>query len=260
MTALGPDSTGGEVRSACRRNEHDGPTAGLAVRFAHANLVVLPVDAAKEFRVFCHNNPQPCPLIEVLPEGSYTPSDTAADADLRTDLPRYRVLRRGACADRPLHISEVWRADLVAFLLGCSFTFDAALTDADLPVRHVEERCNVPMYRTTHQCVPWGRFAGPLVVSMRPMTAEQARRATILTEAREHAHGAPIHVGDPHALGIADLTRPDYGDAVSIRDDELPVFWACGVTPMEALLRAKLDIAITHEPGHMFVTDVPSAG
>jgi len=259
MTALGPESTGLEVRSACRRNAHVGPTAGLAIKFAQANLVILPADTADEFRAFCQSNAQPCPLMEVLSVGSYTPRDTAEDADLRTDLPRYRILQQGSCVDRPHEIAGVWRDDFVSFLLGCSFTFEAALVAAGLPVRHVEEGRNVPMYRTNRMCHPAGRFAGRLVVSMRPMSPEQARLATTVTSPMEHAHGAPIHVGDADALGIADLARPDYGDAVSIGPDEVPVFWACGVTPMEALLRAKLEIAITHEPGHMFVTDVGSA-
>jgi uncharacterized protein YcsI (UPF0317 family) len=180
----------------------------------------------------------------------------APGADVRTDLPRYRVFRKGECVDRPVSIGPYWRADLVACLIGCSFTFETALLKAGIPVRHIEERCNVPMYRTNVACTPAGRFSGPLVVSMRPMTPLQAEQAAAITARLPRVHGAPVHVGDARELGIADVGRPDYGDAVTIREGEVPVFWACGVTPMEAILRAGLDLAITHEPGHMLVTDV----
>lgn len=224
--------------------------------FAQANLVILPGEVAAEFEEFCRSNPRPCPLLEVTEPGSYRPTRLAPDADLRTDLPRYRVYRRGVCVDRPSDVASCWGENFVAFLIGCSFTFESALLDAGIPVRHIEESRNVPMFRTNIACKPVGRFHGPLVVSMRPMTHEQADRAAEITARFPSVHGAPIQIGDPAKLGITDLDRPDHGDAVTIRPGEVPVFWACGVTPMEAILRAELDLAITHEPGHMLVTDL----
>ncbi|MDW7709184.1 MAG: putative hydro-lyase [Deferrisomatales bacterium] len=248
--------TGRDVRDACRRGELTGPTAGLAPGYGQANLVVVPQEAAEDFAAFCERNPRPCPLLERTGPGGWEPRRLAPGADLRTDLPRYRVLREGRCTARPTDILSLWREDFVAFLLGCSFTFEAALLDAGVPVRHLEEGRNVPMFRTSLACVPAGPFRGPLVVSMRPMPPEQAARAAEITARHPHFHGAPVHVGDPGAIGVADLARPDYGDAVTVRPGEVPVFWACGVTPLEALLGAGLEVAATHEPGHMFVTDL----
>jgi uncharacterized protein YcsI (UPF0317 family) len=180
----------------------------------------------------------------------------AAGADLRTDLPRYRVYRSGEVVDRPRSIEKYWREDFVSFLIGCSFTFEWAMLRAGLPVRHVEENRNVPMYRTSIVCAPAGPFYGPMVVSMRPLTPDQARQAVEVTSHFERVHGAPVQIGEPDAIGINHLEEPDYGDAVTIREGEIPVFWACGVTPMEAIIRARAETAITHEPGHMLVTDV----
>ena len=257
-----------EVRLLCRRGEFDRPTSGAAMGFTQVNLVILPSDAALEFGEFCRLNPRPCPLLEVTDVGSFVPKRLAPDADVRTDVPRYRVYRRGVCVDRTLNILDHWGrtplssplgkggGNFVAFLIGCSFTFESALLNAGLPVRHIEEGRNVPMFRTNVACKSAGRFHGPLVVSMRPMTPEQAERAAAITARFPAVHGAPIQIGDPAKLGIADLNHPDYGDAVTIRAGEVPVFWACGVTPMEAILRAELNLAITHEPGHMLVTDL----
>jgi len=248
--------TGREIRALCRDGSFDGPTAGVAMGYAQVNLVVLRETLAGDFERFCRLNPKPCPLLEVTKVGASEPSETAPGEDLRTDLPRYRVYQKGVCVDRPTSIISYWRDDFVAFLIGCSFTFESALLDAQVPVRHIEESLNVPMYRTSVACKPASVFAAPLVVSMRPMTPEQAKIAERVTAALPRVHGSPVHVGDPVAIGITDLSRPDYGDAVTVRSDEIPVFWACGVTPMEAIMHAKPDIAITHEPGHMFVTDV----
>lgn len=248
-------STGAEFRALCRNQEFDSPTAGVAVGFTQVNVVILQSDVAVDFERFCGLNPAPCPLLEVTRPGEYEPKTLAPGADLRIDLPRYRVLRRGVCVDRPTSIESYWQGDLVAFLIGCSFTFERALLEAGLPVRHIEQGRNVPMYRTNRACRSTNKFGGSLVVSMRPMTRQQADTATRITAAFPRMHGKPVHIGDPDALGIADLTLPDYGDAVSIRPGEVPVFWACGVTPMEAIIQAKPDLAITHEPGHMLVTD-----
>jgi uncharacterized protein YcsI (UPF0317 family) len=247
------------VRDAARRGELTGPTAGLAPGFTQANLVVLPQADAYDFLLFCVRNPRPCPLLEVTDAGSPEPARTAPGADLRTDLPRYRVLRDGEVVDETAEIRGHWREDLVAFVIGCSFTFERALLADGIPIRHVELGVNVPMYRTATDCVPAGRFAGPLVVSMRPMTPAQALRATQITTRYPSVHGAPLHVGDPAALGIADLDAPDYGDPVPVRDGEVPVFWACGVTPQAVAAASRPELMVTHAPGHMLVTDLPDA-
>lgn len=255
MTDLRPTSTGRDVRIACRRGKWTGHTAGLAQQFAQANLVILPTESAEDFRRFCERNPQPCPLLEVTNPGDPAPHAMASDADLRTDLPRYRVWRNGEVTDEPTDIADLWQDDLVSFLIGCSFTFDVALLQAGLPVRHIEEGCNVPMYRTNIECQSAGLFSGTLVVSMRPFQAADIVRADELTSRFPHFHGRPVHHGDPQAIGIADVSQPDFGDAVPVHADESPVFWACGVTPQCALESARLPLAITHAPGHMFLTD-----
>ncbi len=255
MSAPGPSPA--DVRAAIRAGEWTGPTAALAPGYAQANLVALPAADAFDFLRFCVANPRPCPILEVCEPGEPEPTHTTPGADLRTDVPRYRVHRDGAVTDEVEDVRDVWREDLVAFLLGCSFTFERALLAADLPVRHVEQGSNVPMYTTAIACRPAGRFAGPLVVSMRPMTPRQAIRATEITSRYPSAHGAPVHIGDPEAIGIAALATPQYGDAVEIRAGEVPVFWACGVTPQAVAAASRPELMITHAPGHMFVTDVP---
>ncbi len=247
--------TPAEVRAACRDGRWTAPTAGLAPGFVQANLMVVPQEAAFEFLLFCQRNPKPCPIIEVVESGRTEPA-SAPGADLRRDLPRYRVYRDGKLAEESPDVSKHWRGDLVSFLIGCSFSFEEALAAARVPLRHLERGCNVPMYRTARPCAPAGRFAGPLVVSMRPIPAQQVPLAVQVTARFEKVHGAPVHVGAPEALGIGDLGRPDHGDPVDIKEGELPVFWACGVTPQEVALASKLPFCITHAPGHMFVTDL----
>lgn len=248
--------TGAQIRAMCRAGKFNRPTTGIALGYAQANLVVLEANVAGDFERFCRLNPRPCPLLEVTQPGHYEPSESAPGADLRTDLPRYQVYRGGVCVDRPTSIEAYWDATSVAFLIGCSFTFESALLEAGIPVRHIEEGRNVPMYRTNMACEPVGRFCGPLIVSMRPMTPEQAAEAARITRAFPRVHGAPIHIDDPQDIGVEDLNHPDYGDPVTVHPGEIPVFWACGVTPIEAIMRAKPDLAVTHDPGHMFVTDM----
>jgi uncharacterized protein YcsI (UPF0317 family) len=248
-----------QARQAIRRGEWTRPTAGLAPGFTQANLVVLPREDAFDFMRFCLRNPKPCPLLEVTDPGSPEPAETAPGADLRTDVPRYRVYRDGELAGEPTDVADEWRDDLVAFLIGCSFTFERALLAQGLPVRHIEQGRNVPMYRTARDCTPAGQFAGPLVVSMRPMTPAQAIRATQVTSRYPSVHGAPVHVGDPAELGIDDLGAPDYGEPVAVRAGEVPVFWACGVTPQAVAVASRPALMITHAPGHMFVTDLDDA-
>lgn len=249
--------TGKELRQACRDGRWTEPTAGQAPGYAQANLVILPKDWAFDFLRFCQRNPRPCPLIDVTDPGNWQPS-VAPDADLRTDLPRYRVWRHGELVDEPAAIDEIWQDDFVSFLIGCSFTFEAALVQAGLPVRHLELGRNVSMYRTNIPCQPAGRFSGPMVVSMRPFKPADAIRSIEISGRFTESHGTPVHIGDPLQIGIADLSRPDYGDAVPVNENELPVFWACGVTPQAALQQARPPIAITHAPGCMFLTDVQS--
>ncbi|MER3397848.1 MAG: putative hydro-lyase [Chloroflexota bacterium] len=257
MSRTALPQTPAEARALIRSGAWTGPTSGLAMGYVQANLVVVPKEYAFDFLRFCVRNPKPCPLLEVTEPGSPEPVNVAPGADLRTDLPRYRVFRHGEVIDEPTDISAYWRPDLVAFLLGCSFTFEAALLRAGVPVRHIECGCTVSMYITNRECKPAGAFSGPLVVSMRPVPAADVARAVQITAQYPLAHGSPVHVGDPTSLGIADLGRPDFGDPVEIRPGEVPVFWACGVTPQLALARARPDLAITHYPAHMFITDLP---
>ncbi len=245
-----------EVRERIRRGEWVRPTAGCAAGYVQANLVVLPRELAYDFLLFTHRNPRPCPLLEVTDPGSPEPVRVAPGADLRTDLPKYRVYRHGVLAEEVTDLLPLWRDDLVAFLLGCSFTFEAALLKAEVPVRHLEEGRNVPMYITNRPCAPAGLFEGPLVVSMRPIPPEKVARAAAVTARFPAVHGAPVHVGAPEGLGILDLGRPDFGDPVTIRPGEVPVFWACGVTPQAVAMAVKPPLMITHAPGHMFVTDL----
>jgi len=249
-------STGADVRAACRGGKWTAPTPGLAMGFVQANLVVLPKDWAFDFLLFCQRNPKPCPLLDVTEPGDPEPRSCASGADIRLDVPRYCVFQDGALTESPTDINKYWRPDLVAFIIGCSFTFENALLAAGIPVRHIEQNRNVPMYRTNIACKTAGRFRGPLVVSMRPLTPEAAIRATQICSRFPRAHGAPVHFGDPAAIGIRDIAKPDYGDAVDIREGEIPVFWACGVTPQAAVAEAKPPLAITHSPGHMFLTDL----
>jgi uncharacterized protein YcsI (UPF0317 family) len=232
------------------------PTTGWAAGYAQANLVVLPREWAFDMLLFAQRNPQAVPLLDVTDPGSTT-TGVAADADLRTDVPRYRVWRDGELADEPTDVVDLWRDDLVTFVIGCSFTFEAALLDAGVPVRNLEQGRNVAMYRTNVPCRPAGRLSGPLVVSMRPVPGAQVVHAVQVTGRMPQVHGAPVHVGSPASLGVADLGSPDFGDAVEPEEGDVPVFWACGVTPQAALIASRVPFALTHAPGHMLVTDVP---
>jgi uncharacterized protein YcsI (UPF0317 family) len=245
------------ARARIRSGEHTGPTSGLAPGFAQANLVVLGADHALDFLRFCVRNPKPCPLLEVTDTGSAYPTVLAPEADLRTDLPRYRVFRNGELVDEPTDVIGHWRDDLVSFLLGCSFTFEWALASAGLPVAHQDQGVNVPMYVTNQPCVGAGHFEGPMVVSMRPFTPVDVPRAIEVSARFPAMHGSPVHIGDPAEIGIPDLNHPDFGDAVRLAPGDVPVFWACGVTPQAVVLQARPSLAIFHAPGHMFITDRP---
>lgn len=245
-----------QTRNLCRTGELAQPTPGLASGYVQANLVVLPFSLAFEFLLYCQRNPKPCPILEVTEVGNPEARLIAKDSDIRTDLPKYYIYRHGILKEKVTHITKYWSDDLVGFLLGCSFSFESAMLRSGLPVRHIEEGKNVPMYKTNIPCISAGDFSGPLVVSMRPMSRSQAIQAVQITQRYGKAHGAPIHIGNPQDIGITSLDAPDYGDAVTINNGEVPVFWACGVTPQVAIEKAKPELCITHAPGHMFVTDI----
>jgi uncharacterized protein YcsI (UPF0317 family) len=248
-------STGQAARLAIRRNQHDGPTSGLAPGFVQANLAILPQALAQDFLQFCRLNPKPCPLIGVSVPGDPSVPALGEDLDIRTDLPRYRIWRNGALVEEPTDIRKWWRDDLVTFAIGCSFSFEEALLDAGIELRHMTCNCTVPMYRTSVETVAAGPFHGPLVVSMRPMKPADAIRAIQITTRFPSVHGPPVHIGKPQSIGIKDLARPDWGDAVPVGNDELPVFWACGVTPQSVIMTVRPDFCITHYPSAMLVTD-----
>ena len=244
-----------EAREAIRGGHWRRPTSGLCRGRVQANLVILPKEWAYDFLVFAQRNPKPCPVLDVTEPGDPEPRLVAPGADLRTDIPKYRVWKDGHLAAEPDNILEYWRDDLVAFLLGCSFSFEGALLEAGVPVRHIELGLNVPMYQTNIPCKPAGRLSGPMVVSMRPIPHALVPKAVLCTGRFPAVHGSPVHIGDPSAIGIADVNRPDFGQAVPVHEGETPVFWACGVTPQAALMASKPPFAITHAPGYMFICD-----
>ena len=231
-------------------------TSGWSAGYTQANMVALPRNWAFDMLLFAQRNAQAVPLLDVTDPGAVT-TVLAPGADLRTDLPRYRVWRDGELVEEPTEVTDLWREDLVTFLIGCSFSFETALMDAGVPVRNIEQGRNVSMYRTNRACRSAGRLSGPLVVSMRPVPAAQVVTAVQVTGRMPAVHGAPVHVGSPASLGIPDLAVPDFGDPVEAQEDDVPVFWACGVTPQAALMASRPPFAVTHAPGSMFVTDVP---
>lgn len=243
-----------ELRAIFREGRWSGGTEGLARGYAQANLIILPKEVALEFLIFCQRNPQPCPIVEVTDPGS--PMITQwAKGDLRTDLPRYSVYKDGELVDQPTDITHYWRDDLVGFLIGCSYSFEQGLLNAGIPLRHQDENKIVSVYTTDVQCVPAGRFAGPMVVSMRPIKRDQLVRAVQVTSRFPATHGAPVHIGDPSLIGV-DLGKTDFDTGVfELAEDEVPVFWGCGGTPQAVALQSKIDFMITHKIGHLFITD-----
>ena len=248
-----------EFRKQVRSKTFTGPTAGFCGEYAQANLAILPAEFADQFLRFCVRNQRACPLLAVGEPGQWNLPALGRELDIRTDAPGYNVYRHGELCEQPGDLLEIWRDDLVVFAIGCSFSFEQMLAQDHIPLRHVDEGVNVPMYRTAIDNHPAGPFGGKLVVSMRPMSGAQAVRAVQVTSRFPAVHGAPIHIGSPAALGIRDLAHPDYGDPVSMHEHEVPVFWACGVTPQSALESARLPFAIAHRPGHMLITDIPNA-
>lgn len=244
-----------QIRELIRKKKITGPTAGFAEGFAQANLMIVKKELAFDFLLFCQRNPAACPLLDVLDPGDPVPRRSAPQADIRTDFPKYRIYRKGILEEEVTDISAYWEDDMVGFLIGCSFTFEHALMLNDIPVRHIEDGHNVPMYQTNIACEKAGVFHGPMVVSMRPIPAHQVTRSVQVTSRFPSVHGGPIHIGDPAVIGISDVDQPDFGEPSVIKEGEVPVFWACGVTPQAIVMHTKPDIAITHAPGHMFITD-----
>ncbi|MCP4113910.1 MAG: putative hydro-lyase [Desulfobacteraceae bacterium] len=248
--------TGKEVRSRIREGLITGPTSGMAPGYVQANLAILPRDWAFDFLLFAQRNPKPCPIIEAGDPGNHFTRFCADQANICTDIPKYRIYRNGEMTEEMTDITKLWREDFVYFLLGCSFSFEDALIKADLKIRHMEENVNVPMYKTSIMCHAAGKFKEtPMVVSMRPFKAKDAIKAVEITRDYPYVHGSPVHMGNPAEIGITDLSSPDFGDPVTVRDDEIPVFWACGVTPQMAAMVARPPLMITHAPGHMFIGD-----
>lgn len=254
------DVTPFELRQHIRNGEFTGNTSGFAQGFVQGNLAIMPKEWANEFLQFCQLNPKPCPIIGMSSQpGEFMLPDLGQDLDIRSDIPKYRIYENGEMTQEVDDVKAFWRDDLVTFVLGCSFSFEEALIADGLEVRNIAEGVNVPMYRTTIECRSAGRFSGTTVVSMRPMKAADAIRAVQICTRFPSVHGAPLHLGDPSLIGINDINNPDFGDAVTIKEGELPVFWACGVTPQVAIEQAKPPFCITHSPGHMLVTDLPNS-
>jgi uncharacterized protein YcsI (UPF0317 family) len=251
--------TPAQLRQRIRSGEHSGNTSGYCAGFVQCNMVILPKDWAAEFLQFCTKNPKPCPVLGMADAGSWEIPALAANLDVRSDLPSYKLFENGEFTQEVTDIKEYWRDDLVTFMLGCSFSFEEALLADGLEVRNITEQRNVPMYRTNIPCQSAGRFSGTMVVSMRPFLAADAIRATQICTRFPSVHGAPVHLGDPSLIGIDDINVTDFGDPVTIHENELPVFWACGVTPQVALEQAKPPFCITHSPGCMLVTDIPNS-
>jgi len=246
-----------QLRQTIRSGNMTTNTSGLCSGFVQGNLCILPQDYANDFLKFCHLNPKPCPIVGMSESpGDFRLKSLGQDIDLRTDIPQYKLFENGQSVAQVNNIEQYWRDDLVAFVLGCSFSFEEALLADGLDVRNLSEGVNVPMYRTNIACQAAGPFAGNTVVSMRPYKPADAIRAVQICSRFPSVHGAPIHFGDPAAIGINDIAAPDFGDAVTINPGEVPVFWACGVTPQVAVEQAKPDFCITHAPGCMLVTDL----
>ena len=246
-----------EIRALIRAGEFTSHTSGLAAGKLQCNLAILPERYALDFLRFCLRNPKPCPIVGVGETGDPFLPTLGDDIDIRTDVPKYRVFRDGALTDEVTDISDIWQDDLVTVALGCSFTFENALMRNGIPVRHIECGRNVPMFKSNIPLVPAGPFHGHMVVTMRPIPEAQVEAAHRISARYPQAHGAPVAKGDPAGVGIRDLSQPDYGDAVDVNPGETPVYWACGVTPQNVLLEAKLPLCITHAPGHMLIADVP---
>jgi uncharacterized protein YcsI (UPF0317 family) len=257
LPAIGIPDTAAQARGLYRNNEHIQPTAGIAPGNVQANLAILPQALAFDFLLFCQRNPKPCPVIEVIEAGKTEPAISAPGADIRTDLPRYRIFKDGVLVDEPVDLKSIWRDDWVSFLLGCSFSFEHALIANGIAIPHYGTDKNVAMYRTNINTIPAGPFSGPMVVSMRWIPIDRVVRAVQATTRFPNTHGAPVHVGNPGEIGIDDLSQPAFGDYWEPGEaSDVPVFWACGVTPQAVAMASRPPLMVTHAPGHMFITDL----
>ncbi len=248
-----------ELRALAAANQFDKPTAGYCPGYVQANLAAFPSRYAEDFEKFCRANPKPCPLLEVIGPGNSLSKHLAPGADIRETISRYQIWRNGICTDTVASLRGIDTSDFVFFLLGCSFSFEEALVEAGISLRHLDEQKNVAMYRTSIALSPVGDFHGSMVVSMRPIPDHRIDDAAAITARYPDVHGAPVHIGNPAEIGITDIEQPDYGDFVAIREGETPVFWACGVTPQNVVHQAKLPLAVSHAPGYMFVSDLKNS-
>lgn len=244
-----------EIRSLIRAGELIRPTSGMSKGHVQANLAIVPKDLAFDFLLFAQRNPKPCPILDVTDIGDPEPKLMGKGGDIRFDIPKYRVYKHGELVDEVGDIEKYWKDDLVGFLIGCSFSFESAMMNANIPIRHIEDNHNVPMYITNIDCIPAGSFHGKMVVSMRPIPYQMVPKAVQTTSRFPAVHGAPVHIGDPSLIGIKDVNKPDFGDPSVIKDGEVPVFWACGVTPQSIAMTSRPELMITHSPGYMFVCD-----
>ena len=251
------NASGRDVRAAARSGQWRRATHGLARGYVQANMAIVPKRYAFDFMLFCQRNPKPCPVIDVTDPGDPEARFAAPGSDVRVDLPGYRVFRDGELVAEVSEITGYWRSDSVAFLLGCSNSMDDVLLEARIPQRHLEsEDGRISVYTSDIMCAPAGIFRGPVVVTMRPIPQDRLVDAISITARYPMAHGAPVHVGDPRAIGIDDLSRVGWGKYNELRHDDVPVFWACGVTPQAVAAKARIPEMITHAAGHMFVSDL----
>lgn len=245
-----------EVRKLISEGKITGQTSGMCLGYAQANLVIVPKDIAYDFLLFTQRNPKSCPLLEVGDVGNKFLKYLGKDINIAKDIPKYRIYKKGELIGEYTDIEKFWREDFVSFLIGCSFSFESELLEADIPVRHIEEGCNVPMFKTNINCNEAGIFKGKMVVSMRPIPKDKIVKSVLVSGSMPKVHGAPIHIGNPEDIGIKDINKPDFGDKVTIKEGEVPVFWSCGVTPQSVIMNVKPEIVITHSPGHMLITDI----
>lgn len=247
------------VRKLIADEKITGQTSGMCEGYAQANLCILPKKYAYDFLLFCQRNPKSCPLLEVSDEGSRLLRTSAPGCDISKEVPKYRVWEKGVLKGEYTDVSSFWRDDLVTFVIGCSFSFESLLLDAGIDVRNISENHNVPMYLTNIDTQSAGIFSGKMVVSMRPIPYDQIVKATTITARVPQVHGSPVHIGAPEIIGIKDINKPDFGEASTIKEGEVPVFWCCGVTPQSVVMNSKPDFCITHAPGHMLITDIPES-
>ncbi len=248
-----------DVRALIAQEKITSQTSGMCSGYAQGNLCILPKKYAYDFLLFCQRNPKSCPLLEVTDTGERILKTCAPGSDIATDIPKYRVWQNGKMIAEPLNVKDFWRDDLVSFIIGCSFSFESLLMENGIDVRNISQNCNVPMYLTNIETQRAGIFGGKMVVSMRPIPYSQIVKSVTVTARMPRVHGSPIHIGNPEAIGIKDLSKPDFGDAVKINDGEVPVFWCCGVTPQSVVMTSKPEFCITHSPGHMLITDLKNA-